>query len=113
VWLRKKTFVMASQREQLVNFINRKVFDPILNANPDKYGDDERKDLQYVQDKTKKDKERFEKEYTSADDVKENYLNDVSSEPAQKVDRKLKELDLPSLPKYKDEFEELCDRLGV
>jgi hypothetical protein len=110
-----KIIIMSAQdqRKQLINFINKKVFDPIINADPSKYDDNDRKKLAEVQDKTKKEQRKFEKDYKTANEVKENYLSDVSSDSAQKVDRELRHLHLPTLPGHKDEFEDLCHRLGV
>ena len=94
---------MAS-KDELVNFLDHKVFDPILNASPDKYSGARRDDLSYVQDRTKSEKERYHN-YGSADEVVRMYKDDLSSENAKSVNSKLKELGLPQLADVKDEFE--------
>jgi len=94
---------MAS-KDELVKFLDHKVFDPILNASPDKYSGARRDDLSYVQDRTKSEKERYHN-YGSADEVVRMYKDDLSSENAKSVNSKLKELGLPQLADVKDEFE--------
>ena len=42
---------MAS-KDELVRFLDHRVFDPILNAKPDKYSGKQHEDLKYVQDRT-------------------------------------------------------------
>lgn len=100
-------------RRQLLDFINKKAFDPILKASPDSYSEKDRDTLADLQRKTKNEKEQFEKDYTSAGKVKEGFLSDVHSDAAKKVNRELDHLHLPTLPSIKDGFMQLCDKLGV
>ena len=97
-------------KKQLVNFIDRKAFDKILHAHAKDGKDADR--LKELQEKTKKEQQKFHG-YDSAKEVKENFLDNVRSKPAKKVDRELKDYDLPTLPELKDEFMELCDKLDV
>lgn len=94
---------MASKQE-LVHFLEQRVFDPILKASPDRYSGKQKDDLKYVQDRTRSEKERYEN-YGSADEVVRMYKDDLNSENAKPVNAKLKELGLPRLVDVRDEFE--------
>jgi hypothetical protein len=99
-------------KQQLLDFINKKAFDPILKAKPDKLNDEDREALADVQRKTESEKKNFE-DYGSADEIKKNYLSNVRSKAAAKVNDQLEKLGLPTMPEHKDEFMELCSKLGV
>jgi hypothetical protein len=58
------------------------------------------------------EKERF-RNYNTPGDIRDNYLSDLSSQTAKKKNAELQELNLPRLPDFKDQFLELCDKLGV
>lgn len=94
---------MAS-REELVRFLDTRVFDRILKASPDSYQKDKRDDLKYVQDRTRSERERYHN-YGSAEEVVRMYKDDLHSENAKSVNNKLQELGLPRLADVRDEFE--------
>ena len=100
-------------RKQLLDFINKKAFDPILKAKPNKFKEEEREVLEDLQRKTENEKKQFEEEYTTAEEIKKNYLSNVHSKAAAKVNDQLQKLGLPTLPEHKDEFMELCEKLGI
>jgi hypothetical protein len=100
-------------RKELPDFIDKKAFDVILNTSSDKYQGKEREDLQHIKEKTENEKRKFHEDYTRAEDVKKNFLQDVRSEPAGKLNKDIKRLGLPTLPELKDDFEKLCDKLNV
>ncbi|MGI8771110.1 MAG: hypothetical protein ACR2JE_06720 [Acidobacteriaceae bacterium] len=97
---------MAS-KDELVRFLDRHVFEPILRASPDRYGEHDRSLLEDVQKRTRTEQERFHK-YPSAEKVREMYQDDLSSEKARKVNAHLKQLKLPILADVKDEFLKLA-----
>jgi hypothetical protein len=99
----RKGLRMAS-KDELVRFLDERVFNPILKASPERYSGKKQDDLKYVQDRTKSEQERFHK-YGSADEVLRMYKDDVHSENAREVNRKLEELGLPRLADVRDEFE--------
>ncbi|MGN6600889.1 MAG: hypothetical protein ACTHK8_00480 [Ginsengibacter sp.] len=101
------------KKKQLLDFIDKKAFDVVINANPDKYDKDDRKKLEDIQRKTRNEKEQFHKDYKNAKEVKDGFLSDVRSDAAQKVDKELRHLHLPTLPEIKDDFMKLCDKIGV
>lgn len=100
-------------RKKLVEFIDKKAFDPILKTPPDRFSGKDREKFEHVREKTENEKKKFHNDYKTADEVKANYLQNVRSSAARKVNKDLKHLGLPTLPQYKEEFMALCDRLGV
>ncbi len=101
-------------REELLRFLDKKAFDPVLKASADKYHSEAaRKKLQDAKQSTEGSKKRYHEEYGSAEEVLKRFKDDLSSEAAKKVHRELKELGLPALPELSGEFEQLADRLGV
>lgn len=102
-----------SKREELIDLLDKKVFDPVLKASDSNLDDEHRRMLADVKRSTRNEKKRFHDNYRSAGDVKTNYLSDLTSEVAKKKDKELEELDLPRMYQVKDEFLKLCDRLHV
>jgi hypothetical protein len=93
---------MASKQD-LLHFLDRRVFNPILHASADDYSNADQKKLKDVQDRTQSEKERFHK-YASAADIVENYKRDLHSSTAKRVNSELEHLKLPTLPSVEDEF---------
>lgn len=101
-------------QEKLLDFLDKKAFDPVLRASADKYGNEsEKKKLKDAKQSTEDTKKRYHKEYGTAEEVLKRFKDDLSSEPAKKVQKELKDLGLPTLPDLRDEFEKLADRMGV
>jgi hypothetical protein len=101
-------------REELIGFLDRKVFDPILRRSRDSFRTDaDKQKFDDVKRSTESEKRRFHEDYRSASDVRGNYLSDLTSEVGKRKSRELEELGLPTLPQVKDEFLDLCGRLGV
>ena len=92
-----------ANKQDLLHFLDRHVFDPILHASADKYSDADRRKLEDVQTRTRSEKERF-RGYTSAKEVVENYKRDLHSAAAKHVNSELEHLKLPTLPSVKDDF---------
>jgi hypothetical protein len=100
-------------REKLLRFLDQRAFDPILRASPDRYSGNDKDKLEHVKDATERTKQRYHQDYTSAEEVCARFREDLSSSSAQRVQRELEELGLPTLHDIKDEFEALCRDLGV
>jgi len=101
-------------RDKLVQFLDERVFDPIPDKSEGDFSSEDRKEkFRDVRRSTESEKHRFHDEYPSARDVKDNYLSDLSSSTGKAKDRELEDLGLPKLPDVRDEFMELCDKLGV
>lgn len=103
----------GNAKEKLVDFLDKKAFRPILEAAPDRYEVGERDMLAHVQKATRREQERYHKEYRSAEEVRQRFREDLDSEPARRVNRELEHLGLPTLPSIEPEFERLCGTLGV
>ncbi len=97
---------MANKKE-LLDFLDRRVFNPILRAGADGYGEADRKKLKDVQDRTRSEQERF-RGYSSARDVIDNYKSDLHSKTAKRVNAELEQLHLPTLPSVEEDFLELA-----
>ncbi|MFN3521865.1 MAG: hypothetical protein ACK4YQ_06425 [Phenylobacterium sp.] len=103
---------MATAKQELVNFLVKEAFDPVLEARPDGRSDAEKRKLKDVQDATRSEIDRF-RGYGSADDVVTNFKRDLDSEPARKIHRELKSLGLPTLGDVRPQFEKKARELGV
>lgn len=103
-----------NKKDQLVDFLDRKVFEPILTKSPDDYkSEKEREMLRDVQESTEAERERFREQYDSAERVKDMYHSDLSSSAARKIHEESKELGLPQMEDVWEEFNELCEKLEV
>ncbi len=105
---------MASDaKRELVEFLESRAFNPVLNQKPDDYGSDsDRRKLADVQRATRSEIERYRHEYTSAQDVIRNYKDDLTSEPAREIDRELDQLGLPTLRAIEPQFRKKVEELG-
>lgn len=92
-----------ANKQELLRFLDRRVFDPILNASPEHYGLADRRKLEDVQDRTRSEKERFH-HYASAREIIDNYKSDLHSSTAKRVNSELEHLKLPTLPSIKKDF---------
>lgn len=104
----------SKAREKLLDLIDKKAFDPVLNASPDKYSSEsDKKKLRDVQETTRSTQRSYHDKYKTAQAVVENFHSDLNSEAAKKVHHELRDLGLPTLNDIKDEFDQLADKLGV
>ncbi len=101
------------KREQLIAFLDQKAFDPILSRSEGEFADRYRHKFRDVYRSTENEKRRFHENYTTATEVKQNYLSDLNSRTAQKKNAELRELGLPQLPQFRNEFMDLCKKLGI
>lgn len=100
------------KRKKLLDFLDRKAFDPVLYSSENRYeSEDKKKKLRELKEKTEKEKQRFHKNYGSPTEIKDNFLSDLNSLAAKKVHSELKYLDLPRLPDLKKEFLDLYEEL--
>jgi len=104
--------MIKDAKKELLSFIDHNAFDVILKKDPEKMDEKEKDQLRELQRKTKEEKEKFHN-YGSAREIKDNFLQNVRSKPAHKLNSKLKDFKLPILPDLKDDFEALCEQLGV
>jgi hypothetical protein len=101
-----------ANKQKLINFLERRVWNPVLKATPSKYSDPDRKVLERVQRKTESQRERYQS-YDSAGRLRQEFQDDLQSQQARKVNADLQKLKLPIQADVKDEFFGLADRLGI
>jgi hypothetical protein len=99
-------------RRKLVQFMNRRVLDPVLRVSERKYSETNRKALERLKEKTETQKHRYAN-YKTAGEVRQRFQDDLTSQPAKRVHADLRRLNLPAQPDFKNEFLALADRLGV
>ena len=106
---------MAEQnaREKLLDFLDKKAFEPVLNADPKDYPESQRSKLKDVQSTTRSTQKRYHESYQSAQEVVDNFRDDLSSDSAHKVQAQLRDLDLPTLDSVEGAFKKLADDLNV
>lgn len=97
---------------ELVEFIVRRAFDPVLKATPNGRSDADKKKLDHVQDATRAEIERFRR-YGSAEEVVINSKRDLDSKPARKIHAELTALGLPTINDVREAFEKKAHDLGV
>jgi hypothetical protein len=61
------------KREKLLDFLDSRVFDPVLEASPEDYNEKDRKKLKDVIQVTRSTKQRYHKGYQTAREVVENF----------------------------------------
>lgn len=97
-----------------MRFLDEKAFDPILSKSEDEFPEGSKRDkFKDVKRSTESEKQRFHHDHSTAKDVKNNYLSDLNSQTAEKKNRELEDLGLPRLTQFRDQFLDLCNRLGV
>ncbi len=97
---------MASKTE-LLAYLDKHVFHPILNAREDRYDERQRHTLRDVKRRTEEEKARFHG-YDSAERIVAMYKDDLTSEVARPVNAHLKDLNLPTLADVKPDFLKLA-----
>jgi hypothetical protein len=80
----------SSAKEDLIAFLDKKAFNPVLRARSDEYPENERAKLAHVQDATRAERDRFHR-YGSAQEV----------------------VRMPTLPDIREEFDHLARDLGI
>lgn len=103
---------MDDKQKKLFDWLDRKAFDPVLNAKPEDFSGDKKDKLEDVQRATRSERERY-KNYSSAQELYQNFQDDLSSDDAREVDRELDALGLPKLPDFEKEFNEKAREVGV
>ena len=97
-----------ANRAELLRFLDSRVFNPIIRSKDSDYRGSDQKILADVQESTKGEKKRFHG-YRSAQEVRDNYMSDLHSETAKRINKELQRLKLPRLPDVKDEFLTIAD----
>jgi hypothetical protein len=101
------TEAYLANKQELVRFLEERVFNPILEASDANLSEADKRKLRDVQDRTRSEKDRFH-HYPSAGEVVDNYKSDLHSATAKRVNRELEALKLPTLPSVEREFLDLA-----
>jgi hypothetical protein len=102
----------SDSRDELLRYLERKAFDPVLHAKAEGRSESEKRRLVDVQKRTRAEVERYHK-YGSAQELVTNFKRDLSSEAAKKVHAELRSLGLPTIEDFREEFEQKARDLGV
>ena len=106
--------VQQPPREQLLRFLDDRVFQPALTAQPLAYASTEdRKLLRIVQKRIHESKVRYVADYATARDVKTNFVQDLNSKPGQALASDMWMLKLPCFEDVRSDFLALCTKLGL
>jgi len=97
-----------ANKAQLLRFLDSRVFNPILRAKKRDYRESDQDALADVQGSTKSEKARFHG-YHSAQEIRDNYMSDLHSETAKRINKELRRLKLPRLPDVKADFLRIAD----
>ena len=100
------------KKKDLLQFVERKAFDPVMRAKPDGRSEAEKRKLEHVQRATRAEIDRY-RSYGSAEELVTNFKRDLFSGAAKKVHAELRSLDLPTIEDIRDEFERKISELGV
>jgi hypothetical protein len=103
-----------SAREQLLQFLDDRVFQPALAAQSLAYSTaDERKLLKSVQKRVHESRTRYVADYARAADIKSNFTQDPDSKPGQALASDMWQLKLTRFEDVQPAFLALCHQLGV
>jgi hypothetical protein len=98
-------------RDRLLRFLDEHAFDPVLRA--PRARADRREALEDAQACIERIKRRYHEQPQSAEELRAQFLHDVASRVAEKANRELERLGLPTMPRLRRDFLRLSDELGV
>ena len=99
-------------RRELVEFLVRRAFDPVLAAKGNGRSEADKVTLERVQKATRAEIDRF-RGYGSAEEVVLNFKRDLNSKPAKRIHSELKGLNLPTINDLREEFERKMSELDI
>ncbi len=106
--------VIDRKKKQLVDFLDKKVFNPILEKRPEDYDSPSQKQmLSDIQRATETTKRRYHHQYESAERVRDMFHSDLRTDPAQRIQTESEELGLPTFQDVRADFEDVCKRVGL
>ena len=104
----------ASPREQLIRFLDERVFQPTLVTQPLDYSSPgDRKLLKSVQKRVHESRIRYLADYPSANDIKVNFVQDLNSKHGQALASDMYVLKLTAFEDVRTDFIALCKQLGI
>ncbi len=96
-----------ANKAQLLDFLDKHIFHPILHASERDLGNKQREDLEDLKRRTQDEMGRFHG-YDSAEKLIQMYKDDLHSEAAKPINARLQDLGLPRLIDVRDEFLKLA-----
>jgi hypothetical protein len=102
------------KREALLEFLDKKVFNPVLEAIPELYSSErDRRMLNTVKEKVKVDRERFHESYLTAEAIRDQFFREIYFEVRGRIGKALEDLELPRFVQLRAQFIDLCDLLKL
>jgi hypothetical protein len=102
----------ADLRQELLTFLESRVFDPVLASSPQGYSESDRRVLEQLKRKTEFQKHRY-RTYANTVQIRQAFEDDLYSQAGRKIHAALRRLGLPSLNAMRDEFLQMASRLGI
>lgn len=99
---------MASKQE-LLDFLDKHIFHPILHASERDLGTKQREDLEDLKKRTQDEMGRFHG-YDSAERIIQMYKDDLTSEAAKPLNARLQDQGLPRLSDIEEQFLKLAGK---
>lgn len=102
------------KRARLLEFIDQKALDPVLEALPEQYSSErDRRLLLMVQKRAAKEKEEFHDQMLTASQIVEKYFRRIYWETHLRFGKQLEDLELPRFLQLREQFLQLCADLQV
>ena len=102
------------KRLKLLEFLDSRIFDPVLEAQSDHYfSQREKQMLKDVQEVARYDKDHYHFQLATAEAVKNEFIRETTQQEIGRIARELEDLNLPRIHLFKDQFLQLCRELGV
>ena len=102
------------KRQVLLEFLDSKAFDPVLEAMPEQYSSErDRKMLEDVKKTIVTEKETFHKNDLTPEQVRQHFIREMYFETSGKLGKELEDLELPRLLQLREKFLQLCDELQL
>lgn len=102
------------KKELLLEFLDKRVFDPVLEATPDLYSSERDKaNLELVKMNIERERDYFHNRSLSAEEIKNHYFRELYYESRHSIGKELEDLELPRFIELRDEFVSLCDELHI
>jgi hypothetical protein len=102
------------KKEALLDFLDKKVFDPVLEAIPEQYSSEyDQKMLFVVQEKVKGERKFFHSTVLTALEIKNQYFRELYFEGKGETGKVLEDLELPRFLQLREQFVDLCKGLKL
>ncbi|NLD99732.1 MAG: hypothetical protein GX640_07645 [Fibrobacter sp.] len=102
------------KRDALLEFIDCKILDPILEAKPEFYSTErERRSLIKVKKQIAQEKESFHSNQLTSQQIYKKYFRQVFNESHYSLGRELEDLELPRFLEVKEQFIQYCKELDI